>query len=51
LSYYTKAVGHTPNVQKATTAYVGGDYQQHQSVIQYDNFVVVYAHDDIPSGS
>jgi hypothetical protein len=50
LSYYKNATGHAPNVQKATTAYVGGDYQQHQSVIQYDTFVISYAHDDKPNG-
>jgi hypothetical protein len=36
LSYYKNATGHAPTVQKATTAYVGGSYQQHQSEIQYD---------------
>jgi hypothetical protein len=51
LSYYTKAVGHTPSVQKATTAYVDGTYQEHQSVIQYDTFVILYGHDDNPNGT
>jgi hypothetical protein len=51
LSYYTTAVGHAPTVQKATTAYVDGDYQQHQSVIQYDAFVILYGHDDKPNGT
>jgi len=51
LSYYKNATGHAPTVQKATTAYVGGSYQQHQSVIQYDTFVILYGHDDNPNGT
>jgi hypothetical protein len=51
LSYFKNATGHAPTTQQAITAYVGGDYQQHQSAIQYDNFVLFYGHDDRPNGT
>ena len=51
LSYFTNATGHAPTTQKAMAAYVGGDNQQHQTVIQYDNFIIWYTHEDNPNGT
>jgi hypothetical protein len=51
LDYYTAATGHAPTVKSITTMYVGGVWQQTQTVAQYDDTVVVYAIDGNPSGS
>jgi hypothetical protein len=51
LSYYTAAAGHAPTTKHVQTNYVGGDFQQHQTVAQYDAVVVFYTHDDNPNGT
>ncbi len=51
LSGYTTGAGHAPTVKKAVTYYTGGDYQTHETAIQYDSVVISYSHDDNPNGT
>jgi|GEM_PF-3854934 hypothetical protein len=43
LPYYTAATGHAPTVQRAQTQYVGGSYDQYQTIAQYDTVCISYA--------
>ena len=48
LSYYTTAVGHATTVKNARTFYVGGDYRNHETFVQYDNVTMEYTHSEVP---
>ena len=47
-SYYTAAAGHAPTTQHVQTNYIAGDYQQYQTVAQYDTVVLLYVYDANP---